>query len=149
LNLTSIVGDGRRCRLTEGDPAEGEKIEAQFYFKPSHAELVLVMIDVEGLSGKPLAAVAGAIEQAAATLGAPYSTPEQLGRAAEIQVAEIVDRVKTAGLSGGLKKWNTRYRQYRLAQVAEAKQAMPYANYIEQVVTMPTVRQIAASGRMI
>jgi hypothetical protein len=68
LNLTAvaIVGAGRQCRITEGESARGEKIERQFYFKPSHAELVLVTIDVEGLSGKPLAAVAGAIEQAAA-----------------------------------------------------------------------------------
>jgi hypothetical protein len=68
LNLTAVavVSDGRRCRITEGEPAPGEKIKHRFYFKSSHAELVLVTIDVEGLSGKPLAAVAGAIERAAA-----------------------------------------------------------------------------------
>jgi hypothetical protein len=151
LNLTAVtvVGDGRRCRITEGEPAEGEKIKHQYFFKPSHAELVLVMIDVEGLSGKPLAAVAGAIEQAATKLGAPYETAAGLRKAAEQQVDEIVERVKTAGLSGRLKHWNVRYRQYRLAQIEKSEPAIPYAAFIERVVTMPTVRQLAASGRAI
>jgi hypothetical protein len=54
-----------------------------------------------------------------------------------------------AGLSGKLKRWNAAYKQYRLEQVAKSEPAIPYANYIEVVVTMPTVRQLAASGRMI
>jgi len=140
----AIVAVPGGCRIEIG----GTSAPA-FYFKPSHLELVLAAIDQKGLSGKPPALMAGAIKQAAATLGAPYETAVELRKAAGQQVAEIVERVKTAGLSGKLKRWNKAYKQYRLAQVAEAKQAMPYANYIEQAVTMPTVRQIAASGRMI
>jgi hypothetical protein len=151
LNLTSIavVGDGRRCRITEGEPAEGEKIKHRYYFKPSHAELVLVMIDVEGLSGKPPAALAGAIEQAAAKLGAPYQSPDELRKAAEQQVAEIVERVRASGQRGALKVWNTRYRQYRLAQVEKREPAIPYSAFLEQVVIMPTVRNMAMTGRMV
>jgi hypothetical protein len=49
LTAVTIVSSGRRCRITEGEPAEGE---------PSHAELVLMTIGQEGLSGKPPAALA-------------------------------------------------------------------------------------------
>jgi hypothetical protein len=151
LNLTAVtvVGAGRRCRIITGEPEPGEPVAHRFFFRASHAGLVLATIGQDGMSGQPAAVLAGAIEQAAASIGAPFQTPDELRKAAGQQVAEIVERVKTAGLSGKLKRWNKAYKQYRLAQVAEAKQAMPYANYIEQAVTMPTVRQIAASGRMI
>ena len=110
---------------------------------------MLVTIDVEGLSGKPLVAVAGAIEQAAAALGAPYQTPDALRKAAGQQVAEIVERVKMAGLSGKLKRWNASYKQYRLAQIEKGEPAIPHASYIEKVVTLPTVQQLAMSGRTV
>jgi hypothetical protein len=90
LNLTAvaIISDGRRCRITDGEPAPGEKIKHQFYFRPTHADLVLMTTGKEGLSGKQPAALAASIERAAAGLGAPYQTPDELRRAAEIQVAE-------------------------------------------------------------
>lgn len=150
LNLTAvaIVSDGRRCRICTGEPAAGEKVKARFCFKPSHADLVLASIDKEGLSGKQPAALVSAIEQAAAKLGAPYQTPGALHKAAEQQVAEITERIKAAGLSGALKKWNTRYRQYRLAQVEKHEPAITYATFLEQYVVAPTVRDVAMSGRM-
>jgi hypothetical protein len=151
LNLTevAIVGAGRQCRIhTDGDGeiAPGEPVAHRYYFKASHAELVLMTIGKDGMSGKPAGALADAIEQAAATLGAPYQTPAGLRKAAEAQVAEIVERVKAAGLSGRLKRWNAAYRQYRLDAVAKSEKAMPYACYIEQAVTLPTIKQIAATG---
>jgi len=66
----AIVSDGLRCRIEIG----GTSAPA-FYFKPSHLELVLASIDQESLAGKPPAAVASAIEQAAAMLEAPFQTP--------------------------------------------------------------------------
>jgi hypothetical protein len=83
--------------------------------------------------------------QVAAMLGAPYQTPD----AAEQQVAEITERVKASGLSGKLKRWNTAYRQYRLAQVEKREPAIPYAAFLEQYVIAPTVRNAAMSGRMV
>lgn len=114
LQLTAVAivssADGRRCRIeTGGEIAPGEKIKWQFYFKPSHTELMT--IDKEGLSGKPAGAVAALIEQAAAKLGAPYQTPDELRRVTEIQGAEITARVMASNQSGGLKQWHTRYKQ--------------------------------------
>jgi hypothetical protein len=151
LNLTAIaiVSDGLRCRIETGEPAEGEKIKRQFFFKPSHAELVLMTIGKEGLSGKPPAVLAALIERTAAMLGAPFQTPSELQAAAEHQVAEITARIKAAGTSGALKKWNSRYRQYRIAQVEKREPAICYATFLEQFVIMPTVRSIAATGRMV
>jgi len=148
LTEVAVVGDGRRCRITEGEPAEGEKIQRQFYFKPSHAELVLVMIDQDGLSGKPSAALAASIEQAAAKLGAPFQTPDELRKLAGQQVDEIVERIKASGQRGALKHWNARYKQYRLAQGAKGEKAIGYWPFLEQAVMLPTVRDAAATGRM-
>jgi hypothetical protein len=151
LNLAeiAIVGAGRQCRVITGEIAPGEPVACRYFFKPSHAELVLATIGPEGLSGKPAGELAASIERTAAMLGARHQSPEQLRKAAEEQVAEIVERVKTAGLSGRLKMWNKRYRQYRLAQVAKAEPAIPYAAFIERVVTTPTVKQLAMSGRSV
>jgi hypothetical protein len=154
LNLTevAIVGAGRQCRIhTDGDGeiAPGEPIAHRYFFKPSHAELVLATIGPEGLSGQPAGALVDAIEQTAAKLGARWQTPDGLRKAAAAQVAEIVERVKTAGLSGKLRHWNARYKQYRLGQVAKAEPAIPYAAFIERSVTLPTIREIAASGRTV
>jgi hypothetical protein len=82
-------------------------------------------------------------------LGARHHSPAELRKAAAEQVAEITARVKASGQRGALKVWNTRYKQYRLAQVAKAEPAIPYSAFLEQVVIMPTVRQVAATGRMV
>lgn len=99
LNLTAvaIVGAGRRCRIIMGEPAPGETIQHRYFFKPSHVDLLLSTIDKEGVTGKPPAAVAALIEQAAAKLGAPYQTSAGLRKAAGLQVDEITERVKVSG----------------------------------------------------
>ena len=74
---------------------------------------------------------------------------EGIRAAAEKQVAEITARIKAAGTSGALKQWNSRYRQYRLAQVEKNEPAISYAVFLEQFVITPTVRHVAGSGRMI
>jgi hypothetical protein len=154
LNLAevTIVGAGRQCRIhTDGDGEipPGEPIAGRYLFKPSHAELLLATIGQDGLSGQPAAVLADAIERTAARLGARWQTPDGLRKTAAEQVDEIVERVKSAGLSGKLKRWNAAYRQYRLEAVAKAEKAIPYAAFIEQVVTAPTIKEIAMSGRTV
>jgi hypothetical protein len=146
MKLTSIavIGAGKQARIETGEPPPGELIQAQFYFRPSHAELVLATIGRDGMTDKPAPALVASIKQAAATLGAPYKTPGELRSAAECRVAAIVARVKASGRA--LKPWNARYRQYRLAQVAKCEKAIPYAAYIEQAVIAPTVRSFAAGA---
>jgi len=68
---------------------------------------------------------------------------------AERQVDAITERVKASGQAGGLKHWNARYKQYRLAQGAKGEKALGYWPFLEQAVMLPTVRNMAASGRMI
>jgi hypothetical protein len=152
LNLAevAIVGAGRQCRIhVDGEIAPGEPVAARYLFKRSHAELLLAKIGQDGISGKPAAAVTALIEQTAAKLGARWQTADGLRKAAAEQVAEIVERVKMAGLSGKLKRWNASYKQYRLEAVAKSEKAMPYACYIEFVVTAPTIRSLAATGRTV
>jgi hypothetical protein len=154
LTAVSVVAsaDGRRCRIETGGeiaPCRGERIRRQFFFKPSHADLVLMTIDREGVTDQAPAAVAALIERAAATVAAAYQSPDGLRKAAGQQVDEIVERVKASGQSGRLKRWNAAYKQYRQAQIEKSEPAIPYAHYIERVVTMPTVRQIAATGRTV
>jgi hypothetical protein len=151
LTEVAIFGAGRQCRIHtdgDGDLAPGEPIACRYFFRPSHAELVLATIGQDDMSGRP-AALAASIEQAAATLGAKWQTPDALRKAAAEQVDEITERVRSAGLSGRLKMWNKRYRQYRLGQLEKSEPAIPYAAFLEQVVTLPTVRQLAMSGRTV
>jgi hypothetical protein len=54
--------------------APGETIESRLYFKPSHAELVLSTIDLEGWTDHQPAAVAALIERAAAQASARRTT---------------------------------------------------------------------------
>jgi hypothetical protein len=98
LNLTevAVVSDGRRCRIHTGEPAPGEKIAARFYFRPTHADLLLMTIGQEGLSGKQPAALDSA---------------DELYRVAEQAVAEVVERVNGMNQSGGLKQLNAQYRR--------------------------------------
>jgi hypothetical protein len=70
------------------------------------------------------------------------------GRAAEQQVAEIVERVKASNQSGGLKQVNAQYKRYRQGQAAKCEKAMPYGKFIEPYITT-IVRQVATTGRMI
>jgi hypothetical protein len=144
LTLVAVIGAGRCARIETGEPAAGELIQHQYYFKPSHAELVLATIGRDGMTDKPAPALAASIKQAAATLGAPFKTPGELRSAAECRVAAIVARVKASGRA--LKPWNAKYKAYRLAQGAKSEPAIPYAAYIEQAVIAPTVRSMAAGA---
>jgi hypothetical protein len=134
LNLATVavVSDGRRCRVAvfgsaedTGEPEPGETVRHRFYFKPSRADLVLMTIGKEGVTGKPPAALAALIERAAAMLGAPYRTPDELRRIAEQAVVEVQARVAALNQSGGLKQINKQYKSDRLAQIARAEKAMP------------------------
>jgi hypothetical protein len=139
------------CRVAVGgEPAAGETIKHQFYFRPLHIELVLGAAALsDGLIKLPADAVAARIELAAATLGAPCHTLEQLRKFAAPQVAEIVVRVKASGRRGKLKSWNSRYRIYRLERTARCEAAIDYWSFLELKVVLPTVRNIAAMGRTV
>jgi hypothetical protein len=145
LIAVTVAGAGKRCRIITGEPSPDEPIQHRYFFKPSHAELVLATIDQEGLSGKPGAALAATIERTAAALGAPFQTPDTLRKLAGQQVDEIVERIKASGQRGALKHWNARYKQYRLAQGAKGEKAIGYWPFLEQAVMLPTVRSIAAA----
>jgi hypothetical protein len=106
LNLTAVtvVCNGRQCRIKfspggESD-APGEKVGARYFFRPSHAELVLATIGKEGLTGTQPAVLAGSIERAAALLGAPYQTLDELRKVAEQAVDEVQARVAALNQSG-------------------------------------------------
>jgi hypothetical protein len=76
-------------------------------------------------------------------------TSDELHRVAEQAVDEIVERIKASGQRGALKVWNSRYKSYRLKQNAKGGKAVGYWQYLELAVTLPTVRDVASSGRSI
>jgi hypothetical protein len=150
LPLTAVAivssADGRRCRiLTEGEPGPGETIERQLYFKPSHAELVLSKIDLEGWTNEPAAAVVASIVSAATMLGAPHYALADLRKVAAAVVAEVVARVEAGRQNGDLKLVNRQYKIYRLAQVAKGERAIPYAKFMERW-TAGLVRDVAVNS---
>jgi hypothetical protein len=116
LAAVAIVSsaDSKRCRImTGGEPGPGEAIERRLYFKPSHAELVLTTISLDGWTDQQPAAVAALVERTATTLGAPFG---ELRRAAEEAVAEITARVDAMRQNGALKQVNAEYKRYRTQQ---------------------------------
>jgi hypothetical protein len=152
LPLTAVAivssADGRRCRIihTEGEPAPGETIERRLYFKPSHAELVLSAIKVEGWTDQPSAAVVALIERTAANLGAPFRTSGELQEGAAEAVAEVVERVDAMRQNGALKQVNAQYKRYRQQQMAKAEKATTYAVFLQRW-TASIVRDVAMTGR--
>jgi hypothetical protein len=140
---------GGGCRVAVGgEPAPGEKIKHQFFFKPLHIELLL---SAAGLDDAPINqapdAIAALLEKAARRMGAPYETESEIRAAAERQVDAIVERVRASNQSGGLKDINRRYKAYRQAQIARAEKALPYSKFIEPfVITM--VRNVAMTGKI-
>ena len=149
LAAVAIVSnaDGKRCRIEMGgDLAPGETIQSRLYLKPSHAELVLSAIDQEGWTDQAPGTVAALIEQTATNLGARFQSPDDLRRAAESAVADIVAKVEGMNQAGGLKEINTKYKLYRQRQVAKAEKAMPYSAFIHRF-TLKMVEQVAAMVR--
>jgi hypothetical protein len=123
--VVAIAGGG--CRVETAAPgAPGETI-AQYYFRPSHVELVL---GAAGLGTDPIDqppdVVAALIEKTAATMGAPFETAAEIRAAAKIQVAAIVAKVEAARQAGGMKQINRQYKAYRLAQSAKGEKAISY-----------------------
>lgn len=92
--------------------------------------------------------LAARIVQAAAMLGAPYSSLDELRRAAEHAVDEVQARVAAVNQSGGLQHINRAYRQYRLAAIARAERAISYSSFLERRVAT-IVAQVAITGKMI
>jgi hypothetical protein len=88
----------------------------------------------DGPIDQPPAAVAALIERTARSMGAPHTRrPPEIRAAAEIQVAEIVARVKASNQAGGLKQVNRSYKAYRQAQIAKAEKATSYAKFFGAV----------------
>jgi hypothetical protein len=146
--VVAVPGGGCRVEMA-AQCAPGETIAKLYYFKPSHIELVL---GAAGLGDGPVAAapdaVAALLEKAARAMHAPYETAAEI-RAAEQEVDKIVAKVAATGQAGGLREINRQYREYRLAKVARAERALPYAAFLERRYTVGIVRNVAAVGRMI
>jgi hypothetical protein len=135
----AIVGAGKQCRILTGEIPAGEPVAHRYFFKSSHADLLLATIGRDGMSGKP----AASIERAAAMLGAPVMTASELRRAAEQAVDEIITRVKIANQDGDLKRINYAFKVYRLEQAAKGEKSITYAGHLEAF-TASLVRQAAA-----
>jgi hypothetical protein len=145
LTAVAVAGAGKQCRIITGEPASGEPIQYRYFFKPSHVDLLLSTIGQDGLSGKPAAALAELIEQAAAKLGARYQTASAVRKVAEAAVAEILERVQLANQKGGMKLINRQYKAYRLSQIEKGEKAIAYQKFIEPYI-MSAVRGVASAA---
>jgi hypothetical protein len=141
--VIAIPGGGCRVALG-GEVAPGETITQQFYFRPTHVEVVL---NAAGLTDTPTdqapRTVAALIGQAAVAMGAGFQTRAQLRKAAAEAVNEIVARTRVASQNGDLKQVNRQYKAYRLSQTARGLKATSYAKFVEGF-TATVVREAAA-----
>jgi hypothetical protein len=146
LTEVAIVGAGKRCRIhTGGEIAPGEPVAHRYFFKPSHADLLLATIGQEDCTDQPAAALAELIEQGAAKLGARFQTASALRKAAEAAVAEITERVQLANQRGKMKLINAQYKRYRQEQIAKGEKAIAYQKFIEPYI-MSAVRGVASAA---
>jgi hypothetical protein len=143
LTEVAIVGAGRSARIITGEIPPGEPVACRYYFKASHAELLLMTIGKEDVTGKPASSLVDAIERTAAMLGATIQTTSELRKAAASAVDEITARVKLANQDGELKRVNYAYKVYRLEQLAKGEKAITYKAHLETF-TASLVRQAAA-----
>jgi hypothetical protein len=147
LNLTAVrvvaSPDGRRCRIETGEPAEGEKIKRQFFFKPSHADL-LIDDDRSGRPGRRTAGRRGCADRASGGKSrgafpdrgrAPPGRRATGRRGAEQEIAGL-------NTSGELKSFNRRYKLYRQQKAAAGERAMPYSAYLSSL-TKQMVQEVA------
>ena len=146
--IVAVPGGG--CRVETAAPgAPGEAIAQQYYFKPSHIELVLGAASLaDGPIDQSPDAVAALIERTAVAMGAPYQTAAELRADAEKEVDKIVAKVEAARQAGGMKQTNRQYKAYRLAQIAKGEKATSYSVFFQRFVTS-MVRDVAVTGRMI
>lgn len=70
------------------------------------------------------------IIDAAASLGADWSTTEELTEHAAAVVAEITQKVDTMRQSGALADLNSNYKNYRQQQIAKGEKAKPYSAFL-------------------
>jgi hypothetical protein len=119
-----------------GEIPPGEPGAHRFFFRASHVDLLLAAIGHAGLSGKPPGALADAIAQVAASIGAPYQTPDQLRRVAEQAVDEVQERVAAMRQNGGLKEVNRSYKAYRKRQIVSGERVIPYSAYLQRFTTI-------------
>jgi hypothetical protein len=91
------------CRVAVGgEPAPGEKIERQYYFKASHIELVLGAAGLtDGPIDQPPATIAALVERTARSMQAPFQTAAELRADAEKEVAKIIARVEATKPAAG------------------------------------------------
>jgi hypothetical protein len=146
--IVQTAGEG--CRIETGAPGTPGETIAQYYFKPSHIDLVL---GAAGLANGPIddepAAVAVLLETTARAMHAPYETEPEIRAAAEKEVGKILARVDATNQAGGLRQLNKAYKAYRQGQIDKAERAVPYSKFLEEKYTIGIVRSVASVGRMI
>ncbi len=116
--------------VLEGGLQEGAQVVASFWFaKSHHAEMVLADI---GRTDPTITAddLRDTIVNAAANLGAPWQTSEEITAGAEAAVDEIMAKVEASRVNGELRQVNAAYKIYRQRQSAKGEKAMPYAAHL-------------------
>lgn len=128
--LIQAAPNGQPARIsTEADP-QFNLFAVLWFSKSAHAELVLAQCPAGWVDVAP-AALRDEVINAAAALGAPWRTTEEVRVEASIAVAEIIASVEASRQSGGLAQVNASYKIYRQQQVAKGEKAMPYSAHLQ------------------
>jgi len=98
-----------------------EEVPDIWFTRPIHAELVR-----EHCAG---AIDHGSVVAAAAKIGAPWQTTDQVRAVAETEARKLLADIEAKRQAGALKKLNADYKSYRLQQIAKTEKAVPYSKF--------------------
>jgi hypothetical protein len=139
LVILAAVG-GRPARIAAHPEKNLEQIDALYFAKPQHAELVLshVLGDLDavgvlhphGWIDLPAREVRDTVANVAAYLGASFRSTAEVQRDAGAAVDRILASVEASRVSGGLTRVNAEYKAYRQRQMSMGQPAASYSKHL-------------------
>src|SRR5579864_1559748 len=139
LIVLSVPG-GQPSKISPSPEKKLQQVDALWFAKPQHAELVHAhaMRDLESigalrphgwidLQGRE---VRDTLANVAAYLGASFRSMAEVQRDAGAAVERVLVSVENARKSGALAQVNASYKAYRTAQLARNEPAIPYSAHL-------------------
>ena len=139
LVILSVVG-GRPTRISSEPVNNLDIVDALYFAKPQHAELVLahVLGDLDAIGAlrpqgwidMPAREVRDTLANVARYLGAPFRSMAQVTSDAEKAVERIIENVERARIKGELRQVNAKYKTYRQGALAAGEKPISYSDHL-------------------
>lgn len=139
LVILSVAG-GQPSRIAFEPVKNLNILDALYFAKPQHAELVLahVLADLDAIGAlrpqgwidMPAREVRDTVADVAGYLGASFRSMAQVNRDAEKAIDRILANVEIARIKGELRKVNAEYKNYRQRALAAGEKPIAYSDHL-------------------